>query len=849
MEYLVIVESPSKCKKIQDYLNKVGNGTYKVIASKGHIRSITGLKSIKTKEKYAIDFSIIPGKAQFLDQMKTQIMYYPKDRIILATDNDREGEAIAFHICDVCKLPVETTKRILFNEITYQALREAVLNPVVINMNLVLAQHARQVLDIFIGFKISPLLWKYVFSSRAKSLSAGRCQTPALRLVYDNHIECMECVPRVKYGVLGYFKLLPTGGKKPGVGGNEFMEFRLNRDYEGEDAEAGVLAFLEASRAKTYSLDGGVGGRIVERPHGTRSAPLPLNTSRLLQAANSQLKMNPKACMDNAQKLYQEGLITYHRTESRKYCKEFIVKVKDFITRGYGEQYVRGGGDLSSISNEGDAMPHEAIRVTDLSKRELDCGGALGSLYKLIWNTTVESCMAQATMEVYHVELDAALETKFVHVLEFPCFLGWMRLRNPTLGEYEKATLMALRGIRGTFPATKIESNIEVTGFKSHYTESSLIQKLEDLGIGRPSTYAMFVETILERGYVKRGEIEGMKRMCKNFVLEGGGVGGSEIKTISVEKVFGKEQGKLKIEPLGIMCIEFLIKYFDETFAYSYTKNIEEDLDKFSRGESGKDPWYRICDQVLIDIKKKIRAIQSVKKMVFPLDETHDIVIHSYGPCVRRRVDDEAGGEEVDGVDEGKKSGVGVEYLAIKPQWIPKVEAFLMNSEDDLGISIPDLVIYRKSNLGKNEEGETVYIKTGAYGHYLECGAIQKSLKDYPIETIGTLDVETAMSIIRGENTEGGVQNKSILRVLTPEMSIRHGKFGSYIYYKKLTAKNVDFISLKGFDAADDYMTCDANIVIEWAQQESSKPKKKFWRGGRGGGRNGGRGGRGRGRV
>lgn len=804
-EFLVIVESPSKCKKIQDYLNRIGNGSYKVIASKGHIRTISGLKSIHPKLQYKIDFAEIETKRGHIDQMKTQIMYYPKNRIILATDNDREGEAIAFHICDVFGIPIETTKRILFNEITYEALRDAIMRPTVLNMDLVKSQHARQVLDVFIGFKISPLLWKHVFSSRAKSLSAGRCQTPALRLVYDNYMESAQCKTKTKYVTTGVF---------------EGLIFSLNCDY---DNETDLISFLQASKSIVeYPM------RIIERPIGKRCPPLPLNTSRMLQLSH----MSPKICMDTAQKLYQEGLITYHRTESKKYCKEFLGKVRGFILGLYkDESYVHE--DLGKLSNEGDAMPHEAIRVTDLSKRSLDSSDTrMSSLYKIIWNNTVESCMSMATLDVYHIELNSALGTKFTHVLEIPKFLGWMRLRNESLGEKDRAILLGFKN-KTTIKCDKIESNIQVTGFHSHYTESSLIQKLEDLGIGRPSTFAMFVETIQERGYVKKGDIDGISISCSNYLLEK-----NCIKKKIVEKVFGKEQGKLKIEPLGILCIDFLLKYFDDIFDYSYTKNIEDVLDKKS------DPWYSICDSVLDTITKKIKNIKLVKKKTFPIDESHEIIFQSFGPCVLRHGKD---GED--------------EFLPIKPQHLGKIEALLLDSVDgkmNLDISIEDLVVFQSSNLGKDQEsGSSVFIKTGPYGYYLEFGGKQKSLKDYPIESIGELDLESALGILHGNNEEGedggvgGESNKMILRHLTPEMSIRRGKFGSYIYYKKPDSKVPKFISLKGFDQGD-YLTCETEIVIKWAEDESIKPKKTGWRGGggrgRGGGRSGGRGGRGRGR-
>ena len=798
-EYIVIVESPSKTKNIEKYLNQIGNGSYKVVASKGHICSITGLKSIG--KNYEIDFTKIPTKIGHIQEIGRLVRLYSKDCVIIATDNDREGEAIGYHLCREFGLPIEKTKRILFNEITPNAIKQAVLHPVTLNMDMIRSQNARQVLDIFIGFKISPLLWKYVYSSKSKSLSAGRCQTPALRLIYDNYLESLESNHQVKYKCLGTFF-------------DSFsLKFQLSPELKAVDE---IEEFLGKSSGFSYHIES-----ITKKNNSKRSAPLPLNTSRLLQYGNNGLHISPKMCMNLAQKLYQDGLITYHRTESKKYCKDFLTKIQAFIVSQFNDsKYIHE--NISTISNEHDALPHEAIRVTDIHKRGIETTDSkLNALYKFIWTNTVESCMASATFEVHQIELNTAMEKyKFVHVLEIPIFLGWMRLCGSGGGVDTGAgagVLSFLRSVSGTFPHKMIEVNTEVSGLHSHYTESGLIKKLEDLGIGRPSTYAMFVETIQERGYVKKCDIEGLKMICKQYKLvKRGNVDKLEI--TEKEQTFGNEKGKLKIESLGILCIEFLLKYFDDLFHYSYTSNIEQELDKIRDISVGEEAWYSICEKVKKDISLKTKAIQQLQKINYPINEEYDLVFQSFGLCGRRKV------------------GMEFELLPIHPNVKIDIQALLRNEKID--INLENLFVYSSSYLGTYGD-DSVYIRTGTYGHYLACGETQKSLKDYSIDELKHIDVEKAVEILFGGGGcgEGEIEkntNSNILRILTPQMSIRNGKFGPYVYYLKEKQKTPSFINLKSFK--EDYMTCDVNLLVAWAIEQSNKPKpvRRFFKKGSG---------------
>ena len=304
-KYLIIVESPSKCAKIEHFLGE----DYCCIASKGHIRSIDGLKAIDTKNGFVPTFSIIDEKKEHIESMRKMIANFSKPNIILASDDDREGEAIAWHICQLFDLPIETTQRIIFHEVTKNAIIDAVKSPTLLNMNLVHAQHARQVLDIIVGYKISPFLWKYLYNNKSNSLSAGRCQTPTLRLVYDNE---KESEMKIKNGKENGLEIRH---KIKGVFFSKAIEFILEYEFEND---ADVLDFLEKSKNHKHLL------KIGDETSSTKSPPKPLHTSRLLQLASNSLHISPKETMSLCQKLYKNCFITYIRTESSHYYSVFL---------------------------------------------------------------------------------------------------------------------------------------------------------------------------------------------------------------------------------------------------------------------------------------------------------------------------------------------------------------------------------------------------------------------------------------------------------------------------------------------------------------------------------------------
>ena len=787
-KYLIIVESPSKCSKIEGFL---GN-EYCCIASKGHIRTIEGLKSIDTKNTFEPTFSIIDEKKGQVEFMRSIISRFSKPNIILASDDDREGEAIAWHICEVFDLPIQTTKRILFHEITKTAIIEAVKAPTLINMNLVHAQHARQVLDMIVGYKISPYLWKYLYFNKSNSLSAGRCQTPALRLVYDNNHNKKEDL-ETKYKTIGNFT-------------TNNVAMTLNYEF---DTKEEIVAYLTTSKTFQHII------KVGSTKKATKQPPKPLNTSRLLQLANNVLHISPKETMSLCQSLYQNGHITYMRTDSTKYSKDFLNKAEEFIIKQWNKpEYI---GKLDNIQQKDINNPHEAIRVTHINTQYLNDSdnSRMSSLYRLIWRNSVESCMADALYNSTEVRISAPLEKYYSYTIEIPVFLGWKIVKdkkdvdcenddNDTINgnsnkkntkgqtnQTEKqnnptALLMFFQSLETSgkpIHFNYIESSVVVRNKHQHYTEASLINKLEELGIGRPSTFATIVETIQERGYVKRMNLDGEKVNCSEYKLRSDGL--LEIK--QQEKVFGNEKNKIVIQPLGILTMEFLVKHFQELFSYDYTKQMEDKLDQVSSGEENE--WAKLCKECYNEIKELSKELTSLTKQVYPIDDTHDYIFEKFGPVIRNRLED--------GTFEYKqaKKDMKIDFEKLKNrQYI-----------------LDELYEIKNDCLGKYED-EDMFIKNGKFGVYVEWGDKRESIKkiEKPIDQI------TLQDVIDYLGTDKMQQNKSLLRIVTPELSIRKGKgrLGNYVYYKREDMPKPAFYNLKKFP--EGYITCEPKVLIDW---------------------------------
>ena len=787
---LLIVESPAKCGKIEKYL---GQG-YKVLGSYGHITHLSSLNQIEFENNYKPNFEISENKKTQVNKLKQAIT--KAKEVILATDDDREGEAIAWHITQVFNLNPLTTKRIIFHEITERAIKNALEKPGLINMDLVYAQQGRQILDLIVGFKISPILWKHIVSNTKNSLSAGRCQTPALRLVYDNYKEIQESPGKLSFNTTGIFT-----GKN--------IIFSLNHNHVSHEE---IKKFLELSKTFNHILS-------KEKERETKkNPPVPYTTSALQQSANNNMHISPKDTMALAQKLYEGGYITYMRTDSKVYSEEFIKKGIEYITDKYDKNYINPNIDLITQSldkqdkidkketkkkskkkeeNNNAQEAHEAIRPTNILvnsiPEEEDIFNAKHRrLYKLIWNNTLESMMAPALYKQLIIKISAPDNLIYKYSAEKNIFPGWKAIQGVDDDKY----YVYLENLKeGEILPKKIIAKQTLKDLKSHYTEAKLVQLLENKGIGRPSTFSSLIDKIQERNYVKKENIEGKKMEIIDYTLEG-----TNISLEKGSKEFGNEKNKLVITQIGILVIEFLIKYFNSLFEYNYTKNMEDDLDLIARGEK---QYNLLCDDCNKFIENLIcensllekNVTSNMQKLNIKIDDKHTYLIGKNGPTVKYLKDDGNVGFY------GVKPNIDLDKLKNGEY---KLEEIIVLKEDNIKI------------LGEHN-GLTVYLKVGKFGYYLECGEIKKSLKSVKINVpFKNIQLEDAISILE----DASQFDNSLVRKIDDNLCIRNGKYGAYIFYKTPRMKKPQFLKLSGFD--DNVKTCKIEYLKNWIREKYS---------------------------
>lgn len=769
---LVIVESPAKCKKIEEYL---GPG-YKCIASYGHLRTIPSLKHIDIDNNFNPKYEIIDEalKKRQVEIIRKEIK--KADDIMLSSDPDREGEMISMSIIELFNLPLDT-KRITFNEITETALRNAVANPRTIDMNLVHAQQARQILDILVGFKISPILWKLIKNNKDNALSAGRCQTPALKLVYDNQKEIDNSVERKIYNTTGYFT-------------NLNLPFELNKEIEDEDT---AIDFLDNSVDFSHIYTCSQPSKVFKQ------SPEPFTTSRLQQVASNEMHYSPKETMRVCQILYESGYITYMRTDSKVYSDEFIDLAKEYITNTYNAQYINpnllNGQPLekkkTKSKKEAKKMvtqdAHEAIRPTNISLQTLpeELDSKLKRMYKLIWSNTLESCMAAASYFSITANITAPLNAKYSYTSELIDFPGWKIVENKFSRENKEYQYLQIIAKDSPIKYKKICSKVSIKGTKLHYTEAKLVQLLEEKGIGRPSTFSSLIDKIQERGYVKKEDVKGKEVVCRDFELENG-----EILEYEIKKEFGNEKCKLVIQQLGIIVIELLEKHFSELFNYEYTSQMEESLDKVAKGNL---IWHDICFKCNREIDKLIDGVKNETKIEYQIDDNNKYLIGKFGPVIK--CVEEENGKEI------------TTFKPIKKDIdINKLE----NGEYELKDILQTTKTQKSQfNFGKYNDKEVI-LRKGKFGLYVSWGEDSISLKELgnrPIENITFEEIKTILD--KGSN---------LVREINKSLSIRKGPKGDYLFYKDAKMKKPLFHDIKSFtnETKENYKICNLTILKSW---------------------------------
>lgn len=790
---LVIVESPAKCKKIESYL---GPG-YKVIASFGHLRTISGLDAIDIKNEFKTTYSVIQEDLKLKQIEKIRSEMAKSSEVIIATDDDREGEAIGWHICDLFGLSITNTKRIIFHEITETAIQSAIAHPKRINMNIVNAQQSRQILDLLVGFTISPILWNCVSKTHDTSLSAGRCQSPALRLVYENYLDIKSSPGKIVYNTTGIFT-------------NLNLTFELNKQFTTTDE---IRDFLEKCKCWGFLCSTTSPKKVIKK------APEPLTTSSLQQLASNELHMSPKDTMKHAQQLYEAGYITYMRTDSKKYSNEFIDSVKTYILNAHGEKYISQNIDSLIVGNKTEDEPskktiaqqksipapqeaHEAIRpvnvnikAVNIQETTTDLLAKSIKLYELIWKRTLESCMPSAQYNSVSAKITAPEDREFVYKTEQPIFLGWQIIDGieQVANDKNYQYITTLKQNVSMSPK-KIDAKFTMNELKSHYTEARLVQLLEEKGIGRPSTFASLVDKIQERKYVEKQNITGKEIECIDFSLNN-----NLITEITAKREFGNEKNKLVIQPLGIIVIEFLLSKFDAFFNYEYTKLMEDSLDRIA---NGKTKWNSLCNDCFNELTNITKDLQDLKKFSIEIDNEHTLIIGKHGPVVKC----------INSKDPKK-----ITFLAVKKN------LDLEDIKQKPHLTLEDVIdntttTTNKDAIGKYK-GQDLFIKKGKYGVYAQWGKETKSLKEdlasTPIEEIEYIDV---IRYLDKDTILDPTKPVGLVRELNKHISIRTGKYGDYIFYKKPRATKPEFLKLNGFDS--DYKKCDKILILNWIKQK-----------------------------
>lgn len=781
MKNLVIVESPAKAKTIEKYLGK----DFHVLSSVGHIRSIVkktkdGTPPIDVTNDFFAVYEVDPEKKKVITELKKNVKTVGKDNVWLATDEDREGEAIAWHLCKVLDLPIETTKRIVFHEITKDAITSAIQNPRTVDMNLVQAQQARQILDRLVGFELSPVVWQKVPGGK----SAGRVQSPAVRLLVEREREIMKFEGSSQFKVTAIF-----------IHDNQEFKAELNQKF---DSEAAAHEFLNSLKPATFTVSD------ISKTPGTRNPAAPFTTSTLQQEANAKLGFSSKATMASAQRLYQDGKITYMRTDSVNLSGQAIASATDFIKRLYGPDYstVRKFKTKSASAQEA----HEAIRPTDITRETVTSNEHDQKLYDLIRRRTLASQMSAAKLEKTTVticimgrELSAtdktSAQTRELNDDEArrgeDCLSEARSAAARDESERESRRAEAvLKGADNSFGRFHFEAKGEVITFdgflrvygggkdeilpKLHsgdtlethevtarqtfarpparYTEGSLVKKLEDLGIGRPSTYATIIDTVQTRGYVEKGDSEGKPRDV--IVLS---YNGEEVSRDVVQEKTGSTRGKLVPTPSGELIADFLTDHFTQIVDYDFTANVETEFDKIAAAELAKSamlngfytPFHKLIEQSGGIDRSKVGANREVG--IDPKSGKPILArFGRFGPMLQLGATD----------DEDK------------PRFAPlpkgaKIETVTLEQALEM-FKLPRVV-------GQTEDGQDIKANIGRFGPYIQVGKLFVSIKP---EDPHTITLEKARELYAAKLQAEAEKN---IADFGDGVKVLNGRFGPYI--------------------------------------------------------------------
>ena len=773
---LVIVESPAKAKTIEKFL-----GTdYKVMSSYGHICDLKKKDLSIDLDTFEPIYEIPSDKKKVVSELKEAAS--KAQTVWLASDEDREGEAISWHLFETLGLNPEKTKRIVFHEITKNAILHAIETPRDIDTNLVYAQQARRVLDRIVGFKLSPILWRKV----KPSLSAGRVQSVAVRLIVEREREIKDFVPEASYKIVALFKL-NMGGAEHDVRADYNVRFKTKDE---------AYAFLEKCKDARFSVK-----EIVTKPIRKLPSP-PFTTSTMQQEATRKFGFTVMQTMMLAQRLYESGKITYMRTDSVNLSTLCIDSCKKVISDTMGDEYVKSRQYTQKAKGAQEA--HEAIRPTYMENQTIEGTAPEKRLYELIWKRTIASQMADAEIEKTVVSISSPMiEGDFTVSGETVKFDGFLRVYRESRDD-DPAESQDSQGLPEFSKGQALEfsqiSAIErFTQHPQRFNEAALVHKMEELGIGRPSTYAPTIGTIQQREYVLREDIEGTRRECDMLRLENG-----EIKEQTIAEVYGTEKAKLVPTDIGMVVNDFLIEYFPEIMNYNFTAQVEKEFDDIAEGDK---QWKSVISTFYDKFSPAVNSAMTLKnehkvgERILGKDPISgkpvSVKIGRYGPIVQ------IGSAEDD--DKPRfaqmKKGQTIETITLE-------EA---------------LELFRLPRILGDFEGSTVSVGTGRFGPYIRHDKFYVSLGGGVADPL-TITLEEAIRLIK-EKREA--ESKKVIKSFpdNPDLEIMNGRYGAYIAYQGSNykiSKNSDPATLTQEECMD--------IIKRQIEKTGSAPKRRIFK-------------------
>ena len=735
---LVIVESPAKAKTIEGFLGK----EYTVKSSYGHVRDLNkNTLSVDIEHDFEPEYEISDDKKALVAELRK--LSKASDTVWLASDEDREGESISWHLYEALDLKKKDTKRIVFHEITKSAILNAIENPRDIDMGLVAAQQARRVLDRLVGYELSPLLWKKV----KPSLSAGRVQSVAVRLIVEREEEIKNFEQTSAYRVTAQFTFIKDG-----------QEYTLAAELPHRfDTEEDTRKFIETCIGASYKVNG------IEKKPATRQPAPPFTTSTLQQEAARKLGFSVANTMRIAQQLYESGRITYMRTDSVNLSSLALGMAKKEIAANYGEEYVKTR--QYHTKTKGAQEAHEAIRPTYLDQHTIKGTADERKLYDLIWKRTIASQMADAQMERTNVNIGVSTNDKqFVATGEVILFDGFLKVYMESYDDdhaEDTAAILPPIEVGTTLEMDKMEAQQRFTRHPLRYTEASLVKKMEELGIGRPSTYAPTISTIQKREYVTKGDIKGEPKEFRIITLKNNKI----VDKIGKEN-YGTEKGKLLPTDIGTLVNKFLLQYFESIIDYNFTANVEKEFDKIAEG---KHQWNAMIRDFYKDFHKQITSTTetsgkfSGEKLLGQDPATGKNVyvkVGRFGPVAQ--IGDTESEEKPRFA--GLKKDMSIESVTLEE--VLKLFDF-------------------PRNLGEFE-GKEITVAVGRFGPY-----VKHDNKFYSLaktDNPALVEYDRAVEIIN-EKREKDISNILLTFDEDPEMRVLNGRYGPYIVYKKSNFK------------------------------------------------------------